>query len=139
MSKKKLTTKQKIFVLEYIKDFNATRAAKAAGYSEKTAKQIGSENLTKPVVQQEIAKAVSKRAEKLEINAEWVLRKGVELHDRCVEADDRSTTARALEIVGKHVDIAAFDNTITHTGDSDKPIEHNHNLTVKFVDPPERD
>lgn len=43
-----LTPKQKRFVSEYRKDLNATRAAKAAGYSKKTAKSIGQENLTKP-------------------------------------------------------------------------------------------
>jgi phage terminase small subunit len=36
------------FCEEYIVDHNATQAAIRAGYSEKTAKQIGSENLTKP-------------------------------------------------------------------------------------------
>jgi len=46
-----LTEKQKIFCREYIYDWNATRAAKAAGYSDESARQIGSENLSKPSVQ----------------------------------------------------------------------------------------
>lgn len=46
-----LTEKQKIFCREYIYDWNGTRAAIAAGYSEKTATVIASENLTKPNVQ----------------------------------------------------------------------------------------
>jgi phage terminase small subunit len=46
-----LTGKQKLFCEEYIFDFNATRAAKAAGYSEETARSIGSENLSKPDIQ----------------------------------------------------------------------------------------
>lgn len=46
-----LTEKQKIFCREYIYDWNATRAAKAAGYSEKTAYSIGNENLSKPEIQ----------------------------------------------------------------------------------------
>ena len=32
-----LTPKQRIFILEYLKDFNASRAAIGAGYSAKTA------------------------------------------------------------------------------------------------------
>ncbi len=44
----KLTTKQKIFCDEYIKSGNAKEAAIKAGYSPKTAKSIGQENLTKP-------------------------------------------------------------------------------------------
>lgn len=36
-----LTRKQQAFVLEYVKDHNATRAAKRAGYSDKRASEIG--------------------------------------------------------------------------------------------------
>ena len=43
----KLTEKQERFIDYYIETGNATEAARRAGYSEKTAKQIGSENLTK--------------------------------------------------------------------------------------------
>lgn len=41
-----LSDKQEMFVNEYLKCFNATKAAKAAGYSEATAKQQGSRLLT---------------------------------------------------------------------------------------------
>ncbi|HBH0878269.1 TPA: terminase small subunit [Clostridioides difficile] len=44
----KLTEKQKRFCDYYIETGNATEAAIKAGYSEKTAKVIGAENLTKP-------------------------------------------------------------------------------------------
>lgn len=55
MAKKgELTEKQKIFCREYILDWNATRAAKAAGYSEDTAGAIGHENLNKPEIQDQI-------------------------------------------------------------------------------------
>ena len=43
----KLTEKQKRFIDYYIETANATESAKRAGYSEKTAKNIGAENLTK--------------------------------------------------------------------------------------------
>lgn len=42
-----MTAKQKKFCDEYLIDCNATQAAIRAGYSQKTAKQIGQENLTK--------------------------------------------------------------------------------------------
>ena len=45
---KKLTPKQKAFCDYYIETGNATEAAIKAGYSEKTAKVTGYENLTKP-------------------------------------------------------------------------------------------
>ena len=42
-----MTPKQQKFCDEYIKTGNATQAAIFAGYSKKTAKQIGQQNLTK--------------------------------------------------------------------------------------------
>ena len=49
-----LTKKQEKFVQEYLRDFNATQAALRSGYSQKTAYSIGSENLRKPEIMQEI-------------------------------------------------------------------------------------
>jgi len=43
-----MNAKQKRFCDEYLIDCNATKAAIRAGYSEKTAKQMGAENLSKP-------------------------------------------------------------------------------------------
>ena len=60
-----LTDKQRRFVEEYCSNgFNATKAATTAGYSEKTAKQMGCENLSKPDVQEEIQKFMSKATDK---------------------------------------------------------------------------
>lgn len=70
----KLTEKQIMFCKEYIIDFNATRAAKSAGYSEKTASEMGYENLTKPQIQEYIKKLTAKREEKLELSAEMVVK-----------------------------------------------------------------
>jgi phage terminase small subunit len=53
-----LTWKQRAFVDAYLENgFNATRAAIKAGYSEDSARSIGSENLTKP----DIKAALSER------------------------------------------------------------------------------
>lgn len=52
--KPKLTDKQEAFCQEYVKDYNATQAAIRAGYSENTAQQIGSENLSKLVIRERI-------------------------------------------------------------------------------------
>ncbi|HEN2274188.1 TPA: terminase small subunit [Streptococcus agalactiae] len=58
----KLTLKQKRFADEYIISANATAAAIKAGYSKKTARSIGQENLTKP----DIKSYIDERLEKLE-------------------------------------------------------------------------
>ena len=43
-----LTDKQRAFVSQYLICWNASEAARRAGYSVKSAYSIGSENLTKP-------------------------------------------------------------------------------------------
>lgn len=50
-----LTTQQRRFVAEYLKDSNATQAAIRAGYSKKSAEQIGYQLLQKTSVAQAIA------------------------------------------------------------------------------------
>jgi len=71
----KLTTNQKRFVEEYCKDFNATRAAIAAGYSEKTAAVTGHENLRKP----NISQAISERLDELSLSAEELTKKTADI------------------------------------------------------------
>lgn len=46
----KLTIRQKAFADFYIELGNATEAARRAGYSDKTVRAIGAENLTKPSI-----------------------------------------------------------------------------------------
>lgn len=50
-----LTPKQKAFADYYIECGNATEAAKRAGYSKRTARVIGQENLLKPAISAYIA------------------------------------------------------------------------------------
>lgn len=76
---KQLTPKQELFCREYLKDLNATQAAIRAGYSEKTARKIGSENLTKPDVAERIAELKGERCEEVGIDAAYVLRRLVEI------------------------------------------------------------
>lgn len=56
-----MNAKQKRFCDEYLIDCNATQAAIRAGYSPKTAKQIGQENLTKP----DLKKYIDKQLERI--------------------------------------------------------------------------
>ncbi len=74
----KLTNKQRVFVEEYLVDHNATQAAIRAGYSENTAQEIGSENLSKPIIKSAIADAMEARSERTLITADWVLTRLVE-------------------------------------------------------------
>jgi phage terminase small subunit len=60
----KLTPKQKAFCQYYIQSGNATEAAIKAGYSKKTARVIGQENLLKPALKQYIAAQMKKMESK---------------------------------------------------------------------------
>ena len=72
-TKKRLTPRQAMFVSEILVDGNASAAAKRAGYSERTARQIGDENLSKPDIAEAIAKAQAKRLERNEVSADRVI------------------------------------------------------------------
>ncbi|MCM3144359.1 terminase small subunit [Brevibacillus sp. MER 51] len=68
-----LTEKQRLFVLEYLRDFNATRAAMAVGYSKKTAYAIGWENLRKPQIQAEIKRQKESVVEELGVGIQRII------------------------------------------------------------------
>ena len=51
-AKGELTEKQKRFIEEYLALGDAAKAARAAGYSRRTASRIGHENLTKPRIRE---------------------------------------------------------------------------------------
>lgn len=57
-----LTSRQNLFISEYLACWNATQAAIAAGYSKRTAYSIGQENLKKPEIKVEIEKRLSESA-----------------------------------------------------------------------------
>lgn len=56
-----LTAKQQRFCDEYLVDLNGTQAAIRAGYSEKTARQIAAENLSKPYIKEYIEKRMAEK------------------------------------------------------------------------------
>jgi phage terminase small subunit len=113
---KALTHKQEMFCLEYLVDLNATQASIRAGYSVKTSQAIGAENLTKPLIQVRIAEAMKERSEKTKIDAAYVLKMSNELLLRCMvdgEAFSPSGAGKALDLIGKHVDVQAFNEKST--------------------------
>ena len=126
--KKKLTDKQKMFVKEYIVDFNATQAAIRAGYSKKTAKEIGYELLTKLHIQEAIAKELEKREERVELNQDFIVHKlmrGVLVEGQEIEVENGAVVFvnskgyyKALELLGSH--LGMFKKV--HAGDKDNPL-----------------
>lgn len=68
-----LTPKQKAFADYYIQTGNATEAARKAGYSEQTARQIGTENLSKPSISAYIAERLKPTEKKRIADADEVI------------------------------------------------------------------
>lgn len=69
-----MTAKQKRFCDEYLIDLNATQAAIRAGYSEKTAKQIANENLTKPYLRKYIENRMAEKEKALIADQDEVMK-----------------------------------------------------------------
>ncbi len=69
----KFTPKQAKFIDEYLISLNATKAAIAAGYAEKAARTIGSENLSKPNISAEIARRQKADSKRMDIAKDRVL------------------------------------------------------------------
>lgn len=130
-----VTDKQARFAEEYLIDLNATQAAIRAGYSEKTARSVGSENLSKPDIQEAIQKAMKERSDRLQIDSDFVLAEAIKMYRMAKGEIDSQVMIReintegassqytapmkltningmgkALEIIGKHVDVEAFNN-----------------------------
>lgn len=136
----KLNEKQEAFCREYIIDLNATQAAIRAGYSAKTARAIGCKLLTNADIQSRIAELMKERSNRAQIDADWVLTAAKRVYDRCMQDEpviDRKgepvmcTTAngsvaaaytfdaaganKALDTIGKHVNVNAFKTAIDHS------------------------
>ncbi|MFY4004906.1 terminase small subunit [Achromobacter denitrificans] len=74
MAKNPLTPKVLRFIDEYLVDLNGAHAAKRAGYSAKSAKEIAYELLGKPVVAEAIAAAKAERSKRVQVDQDAILR-----------------------------------------------------------------
>jgi phage terminase small subunit len=74
MSEKKLSPKEQRFVDEYLVDLNAAHAAQRAGYSERTARQIGYELLGREPVAAAVQAGIKLRADRTLVRQDNVLR-----------------------------------------------------------------
>lgn len=83
----KLTPKQKRFCDEYLIDLNATQAAIRAGYSEKTANEIGAQNLAKVSIREYIDSRLNEKERSLIASQDDIL----QALTRILNGDEKGT------------------------------------------------
>jgi len=106
----KLTKKQQMFVDEYIIDLNGTQAAIRAGYSKKSARQAGTENLSKPSIREAIDERLAEKKDKLIMKQDEIL-------ERLTEQGRREATDYQVVIVEEPI----FDDNDNVIGVEKKP------------------
>jgi phage terminase small subunit len=97
----KLTDKQSRFVSEYLVDFDSTNSAKRAGYSERSARTIGCDNLNKPYIKIEIKKRIEALCDASFLSRDLIVLALLrEAHDRA-EGSSPSARVSALDKLAK--------------------------------------
>lgn len=117
-----LSEKQQRFVAEYTVDFNATAAAIRAGYSEKTAAQMGYKLLKMQEIQEAVQQEFANRQNRTHITGDQVVEElakialsKVEDYYRDYGMEIRLTDKiKALELLGKH--LGTFTEKISISG-----------------------
>lgn len=98
----KLTKKQRAFIREYkVNGGNGTQAAIKAGYSEKTAQEMASENLSKPIIKEALAEHEKKMQEKYQYTLDDMVRELNDALASSAEEHNRSAQLKAIELKGK--------------------------------------
>lgn len=132
-----LTEKQKTFCREYIFDWNATRAAKVAGYSENTASEMGYENLNKPHIQAYITQ-IQRDLEKIAgISRLQVLQQHLKIANMSI-AHLHNTWVTRKEFESLTDDqkdcIAEISTQLKTSKDSDGTLTENEYIKIKLYD-----
>lgn len=128
-----LTPKQARFVEEYLCDLNATQAAIRAGYSARAAKQRGAQLLARPTIADAVAQRQTARAERVQVDQDYVIGKLRMVVDRCTTPatfDGKAATS-ALGLLARH--LGMLKDRIEHTGDAGGPIALT--VTHRIIDP----
>jgi phage terminase small subunit len=126
MTQNRLTPKQRRFIDEYLLDLNATQAAVRAGYKPDHARQMGAENLSKPVIADAIAATQRVRSERLQLSQDDVLR-GL-LREATLMGDRSSHSARvaAWGLLAKHLGMLERRQQFGENGEQFFTIEITH-------------
>lgn len=117
-----LNDREARFVVEYLKDLNITRAAKAAGYSKKTAAAQGSRLLKNVDVAAAVQAGQAKRLERVELKGEDILRELLRIATSDLgQAYDENGDLKAIHDIPEDVRraIAGIEVDVIGTGDKE--------------------
>jgi len=121
--RRKLTGKQAKFVVEYLKDDNATQAAIRAGYSKTVAAEAGSENLRKPYIAEIINDHLDAQQARTLITADKIIREYARLgfYDVRRLFDESGSLKRIVDLDADTQAIIAGIDVVT-IGNSDRGV-----------------
>lgn len=97
----KLSAKMMLFVDEYLVDLNGSEAVLRAGYKTRNKNRMASELLRHPLVKAEIEKRTEKRRESMELRADYLLNKLINIIESA--EDKTSDKLKAIELAGKSI------------------------------------
>tara|TARA_B100001059_G_scaffold65800_2_gene62194 strand:+ start:15333 stop:15782 length:450 start_codon:yes stop_codon:yes gene_type:complete len=96
---RRLTARQERFIVEYLECQNGAEAARRAGYSEHTARQMANENLSKPYIAEAIQRKRDEIMSGTEDKVAWLVER---LTAEAIDDENgEATRVRALEVLGK--------------------------------------
>lgn len=124
---KELTDKQKRFIDEYPKDFNATQTAIRAGYSPNSAAVMACRLLKNPQVSQEIEKRMGEIEEKTDVEVGEIIAALREMAFGGKPATN-SERLKALDLLGRYK--AMYTDRVV--GDDPKTIEIEENKKALY-------
>jgi phage terminase small subunit len=98
----KIGAKMLRFVDEYMLDLNASQAVVRAGYKTRNKDKMATQLMQHPLVRREIAERTAQRREKMDLSAEYVINKLINIVESTDEGNPQAAL-RGLELLGKHL------------------------------------
>lgn len=117
MKNEKLTNRQEAFCIAYAAHFDGVRAAREAGYSEKSISSQASQLISHPKIKERVNQILDQFAESQEVLKHRVLNELKGIAFDVVSEDLKMTDKlKAIELLGKHLglfkDVTVNNNTI---------------------------
>ena len=131
---KELTMKQKLFVEAYFaSDYNASEAARVAGYAGDNHNKIGHELLSKPHIKAAIDKRAQEKLKDISLTEEYVIRKLVKTIERAETDNNLTAVLRGIELAAKNLGMLRDRTEITGKDGEAIKYEETQNAAAEFA------